>query len=62
MVLLHLLRWLRERSHFEFSVLLKEGGSLRAEFEAVAETRFYAEIPRRVERPPLQRVLRKEDC
>ncbi|MFA5871104.1 MAG: glycosyltransferase family 4 protein [Parcubacteria group bacterium] len=37
-VLLHLLKWLKENTEVEFEVLLKNGGELESEFEALAPT------------------------
>nr|GFA40981.1 hypothetical protein [Tanacetum cinerariifolium] len=37
-VLLHLLRWLKSHSDFEFEVLLQQGGELEDEFRQVAKT------------------------
>jgi glycosyltransferase involved in cell wall biosynthesis len=38
-VLLHFLRWLREHSEIDFEVLLRHGGELLGDFEAIAPTR-----------------------
>jgi glycosyltransferase involved in cell wall biosynthesis len=37
-VLLHLLKWLKENTDLNFEILLKNGGELESEFEAIAPT------------------------
>lgn len=59
MVLLHLLRWLKQNTDYQLKLLLKEGGALQDKFAAVAEVTFLASMDRRVRRNPFQRVLRK---
>ena len=58
-VLLHFLQWLRRHSSGESSILLKQGGRLRAEFCSAGKTCAYWELDRRVRRNLSQRVLRK---
>jgi glycosyltransferase involved in cell wall biosynthesis len=44
--LLTLLRWLKENTDLPFSVLLRNDGPLRSEFEALADVRFFEANPR----------------
>ena len=40
-VLLHLLRWLKQYTSFELTIVLSEGGELEGEFQQVAETHIW---------------------
>lgn len=56
-VLLHLLRWLRETTSLRFDVLLVRGGELESAFAEVAERVLVWHEPRR--RPVLARIARR---
>ncbi len=50
MVLLHLLQWLKGNSQIQFSVLLKKGGEMEKEFQALAPTYFWEQLIQPVDR------------
>lgn len=51
MVFLHLLRWLKNNTDLEFEILLKSGGELAPEFEAIAPVHIIQEtIPQKISR------------
>ena len=61
-LLLHLLKWMKANTDIPFQVLLKEGGSLRPEFEALAPVMVWNEGgsgPNRANGTPLEAHLKR---